>query len=249
MVEIFAYGDETGDRGLGDKTSPIFAMATVLGQHYAMVELQEAVRQLREDFKVPEKAVMSAKKHVKTYERKLHAANVLSMVPDITVTYVMSKKSELIPGSFKNGEKDFFDFVSARAYRSVLWAGRNSGAKDVRVRFGHVIGMDQARTKQFIRKDTAHDPKVPTYLERELSWVSADMYLESQAADLYAAFLKDAFWPDRYGNTHERHLLQIWPQIRKGWHGCVVPLGLFVMPRYGVLTDQPWFSCHCPNGH
>lgn len=249
MVEIFAYGDETGDRGLGEKTSPVFAMATVLGQHYAMVGLQEAVLQLRKDFSVPEKAVMSAKKHVKTYERKLHAANVLSSVPDITVIYVLSMKSELIPGSFKNGEKDFFDFVSARAYRSTLWAARNSGGNSVRVRFGHVIGMDQTRTKQFIRQDTDHDPKVPTYLEKELSWVSADKYLESQAADLYAAFLKDAFWPDQYGNTHERHLLQIWPQIRKGWHGCVVPLGLFTMPKYEVLTARPWFLCRCPNGH
>jgi len=224
-------------------------MATVTGPETSMARVREAVKQLRKDFKVPDNKVMSSKKSAKPYERKAHAANVLASVQGISLTFVVSKKSELAPGSFQSGKKDYFDFVSEKAYISALWAAKSFGARSARIRFGHVIGMDQAKTKKHIRDQTVNNPKVPTYLEKELSWVSADKYLESQAADLYASFLKDAFWPDEFGNIHPQHLFRVWHQIRKGDHGCVSPLGVFAMPHYGVLTRQPWFRCNCPSGH
>lgn len=244
---VWAYGDETGDRGLSDKASPIFGMATVVGDAEAMQELRETIRSLRSDFNVKDKTVMSWKENLKTAERRLHAAITLAKLKRHSVIYAMSMKSELADGSFQSDDKRFYDFVASSAYKSTLWAARSLGATEVRIRFGRVKGVDHDHAREFIRKENDDDPKVPTYLEKELDWVGADKHFESEAADFYAGFLKTAFWPDGFGNTDHSYLHRVWHQIRKGPTGCAVPLGLYTMPHYGVVVETDWFMCNsCP---
>lgn len=244
---FWAYSDETGDRGLGANASPIFGMATVLGDAQAMTELREAIGTLRTDFKVQDGTVMSWKKHLKTAERRLHAVKTLANLSRHRVVYAVSKKTELADGSFQSDEKRFYDFVSSAAYKGTLWAARNMGADEVRIRFGRVKGVDHDHTRDYIRKANDPDSKVPTGMEKELSWVGADQHYESEAADFYAGFLKTAFWPDDYGNTDHILLQRVWHQVRKGPNQCAVPLGMFTMPHYGVVLGADWFWCQgCP---
>ncbi|WP_156516457.1 DUF3800 domain-containing protein [Nocardia arizonensis] len=58
---VWAYVDETGDRGSGPSASPVFGMAAVLVDDLGAVELRRAVQQLRTEFKVPANKVMSWK--------------------------------------------------------------------------------------------------------------------------------------------------------------------------------------------
>ena len=245
---IWAYGDETGDRGLSPTASPIFGMALVVGDAAAMTELRDTVRRLRVDFKVPAGQVMSWKSHLKNADRRNHAVRTLAALEKHQVIYAVTKKSELAGGSFQSDDKRFYDFVAGSAHKSILWASRNLRADEVRIRFGRVRGVDHEHTRKYIHSVNIPDPKVPTYLEKELSWVGADTHFESEAADLYAGFLKAAFWPDEFGNTEEIYIRRIWHQIRKGPTGCAVPLGLFTMPHYGVIFNESWFSCEsCPS--
>lgn len=247
MTTLWAYGDETGDRGLGPTASPIFGMAAILGDHDTMAGVRKVIRQLRADFNIPKGEVMSWKKYLKTHERRLHAFNQLGKIDTLTVLYAISKKSELAENSFATEDKQFYDFVAARMHTAVLWAARAQHADGVRIRFGHVRGVDHEHCRKFIRNSNDPNPKVPTKLEKELSWVAADRHFESEAADFYAGALKAAFWEDKYGNTDDSYLRKIWHQVRKNNLGCAVPLGLFTMPHYGVVFDSWWFACDgCP---
>lgn len=244
---VWAYGDETGDRGLSSTASPIFGMATIIGNAQTMSQVKTVVKDLRSDFGVPTGEVMSWKKHLKTHERRLHAAKSLARIEDLLVVYALTRKADLYEGSFQNSQKDFYDFVAACAYKATLWAARSMEATDVRIRFGRVRGVDHARTLRYIEQTTQSDPKVPTHLQRELSWVGADQHFESEAADFYAGFMKTAFWPDAFGNVDDVYLKHVWGQIRKNPQGCAIPLGLFTMPSYQVAFEQDWFSCvDCP---
>lgn len=137
---------------------------------------------------------------------------MLSAVVGLKVCYVHVVKAELHQNSYLQDRQRFYNYVALKTYRSVLWAARNwkGDAAQVWTRFGHVRGHDHRTTDQYIRRQAAQDERVPDHMEsRAFAGVSADRYLESQAADLFGGFLKAALWPGgEFGYVEPSYLLQ-----------------------------------------
>ncbi|GGK52605.1 DUF3800 domain-containing protein [Nocardia camponoti] len=246
---VWAYIDETGDRGSGPNSSPVFGMAAVIVDDLSAPELRSAVTTLRTDFGVPAGKVMSWKEHVKNHDRRKRASAVLAGVPNLHVCYVFAVKNEVDPSSYICDPVRFYNFVALETYRSVAGAARDLYGTDARLwtRYGHVRGHDHNTTDAYIRRKSQTDERIPWHMEQGLRWVSADKYLESQAADLYGGFLKAAIWPSgEFGYTESAYLMSIWHQIRASEH-CVVPHGLRSMPDTGLVAKMEWFPCRpCP---
>ncbi|ANN97524.1 Protein of uncharacterised function (DUF3800) [Mycobacteroides abscessus subsp. massiliense] len=246
---VWAYIDETGDRGIGSASSPVFGMAAVLVTDSGAVQLRQAVMQLRSDFSVPANKVMSWKDYAKTHDRRKHAVEILGAVQDLKVCYVYAVKKELDPASYINDRERFYNYVAYKTYKSVIWAARNWQGQSAKLwtRFGHVRRHDHRSTESYIQWEASQDPRVPFQMEQGLRWVSADQYLESQAADLYGGFLKSAIWPSgEFNYVEPRYLLDIWRQIRNS-EDCVIPLGMMSMPDNGLTCKMHWFPCStCP---
>lgn len=242
-MEHYVYIDETGDRGHGPTSSPIFGMAAVIVSPESAVGLRAAVTHLQQAFGVPATKVMSWKEHVKTHDRRRYAAQVLRDTAGVTVCYVFTQKARLRADSYKVDRGRFYNYVAGKTLKSVLWAARHLGSTDVHVRFGHVRHHDHRTTEVYLKEKILPDPKVPDSLVRSLRWVSADQYLESQAADLYGGFLKAAIWPDgQFQMTEGAYLRTIWSQLR-GSDDCAIPLGIMSMPDYAPILDAEWFPC------
>ncbi|WP_168627374.1 DUF3800 domain-containing protein [Cryobacterium sp. BB307] len=244
---IYAYIDETGDRGLaGTKgSSPIFGMAAVLVSEKSAPKLRAAVTDLRATFSVPHTKVMSWKEHVKSHARRQYAAKTLAAVPDVWVSYVYCQKDQ-VSGAYTQNRELFYNYVAFKLYKNILWAARNwQGTAGVHTRYGHVRGHDHTGTKQYLEFQASMDPKVPHRLERGLQWVSADKYLESQAADLYGGFLRAAVWPAEFDLVEPQYLKTVWPQVRKGYDECAIPLGFMSMPDNGIARKLDWNDCVC----
>lgn len=248
-LDIYAYVDETGDRGHTPQSSPIFGMAAVLADRAAAFELRAAVTQLRADMGVQRGTALSWKEHLKTHDRRRRAADVLGAVKNIQVCYVYAQKDQLNPNSYVGDRVRFYNYVALKTYKSILWGARNWKGNDAQLwtRFGHVRHHDNTITEQYLQKETANDAKVPDHIEQGLRWVSADRYLESQAADMYGGFLKAAIWPSgAWAYTEPSYLLSVWHQIRNSGD-CAVPLGIMSMPSNDVLHGLDWFPCEsCP---
>ncbi|MDE9365062.1 DUF3800 domain-containing protein [Luteipulveratus sp. YIM 133132] len=246
--KVHVYVDETGDRGGSRESSPIFGMAAIVVDEAAAVAAREAVRLLRSDFKVPDSSVMSWKRHVKTHDRRRRAASVLAHVDGLRVCYVYALKSQLRSGSYRDDPQRFYNYLAFKTYKNSLWAARNMKGPEARVwtRFGHVRGHDHRTTEAYIRHQASLDPKVPFDMEQGLRWVSADVYLESQAADLFGGFLKAALWPEgEFGYVEPSYLLTVWARIKNS-ESCAIPLGLMSMPRNSIVAQNTWFPCgHC----
>lgn len=151
---VFVYIDETGDRGCSDKSSPIFGMAAIVVDAPGGLAMRTAVDRLRCDFKVPQGKVMSWKEHVKTHDRRRHAARVLGELVDVRVCYVYSVKQALRTNSYLVDPRLFYDYVAYKTYKSALWAARAWKGPQVEVwtRFGHVKGHDHRSTESYIRE-------------------------------------------------------------------------------------------------
>lgn len=246
---VWAYVDETGDRGVRNTSSPVFGMAAVLVTDSGAVQLRQAVTQLRADFHVPANKVLSWKDYVKTHDRRKHAVEVLSAVQELKVCYVYAIKRELDPASYINNVERFYNYVAYKLYKSVIWAARNWQGPSAKLwtRYGHVKGHDHTSTEAYIKWEASQDHRVPDHMEQGLRWVSADRYLESQAADLYGGFLKAAIWPDgEFNYTEPSYLTSVWSQIRNS-EDCAIPLGIMSMPDNTLTCKMPWFPCApCP---
>lgn len=219
-------------------------MAAVITSAAGAPALQGAVSRLRSDFGVPADKVMSWKEHVKNHDRRKHAASVLLATPGFQVCYVYAAKSELRAGTYRDDPKRFYNYVAFKTYTTALWgAAYGLNSYDVSFRFGHVRGHDHRPTKQYIQREARRNGRLPDTRVKSLKWVSADRYVESQAADLFGGFLKAATWPSGEFNFIEPSYLQsVWPRIRNS-DKCAVPLGIMSMPRDDVLTGQSWFPC------
>lgn len=246
MVILYAYIDETGDRGQSGKpgSSPIFGMAAVIVSRTAAANLRRAVSDLREAFGVPDDAVMSWKKHLKTHQRRQFAAHTLAALKGVTVIYVYCQK-DLVTGNYVKHAERFYNYVAKMTYTNVLWAARGRNADGIHTRFGHVRGHNHAPTKQYLEREARRDQRVPHELEQGLRWVSADRFLESQAADLYGGFLRAALWPAEFGLVEPQYIRTIWHQVRRGTDRCAVPLGFMSMPHNDVARALAWNPCDC----
>lgn len=246
-MTLYAYIDETGDRGLPDKpkSSPIFGMAAVIVSDASAVDLRNAVTHLRGAFAVPDGEVMSWKSHLKNHERRQYAASVLAAVRDVTILYVYCQKDR-VSGEYVRDRPLFYNYVALKMYTGILWAARSLGASGgVHTRFGHVRGHDHGPTKEYLVRSAKADPRVPHLLERGLRWVSADRYLESQAADIYGGFLKAALWPGQFGLVEPQYIRTIWHQVRRGSESCPIPLGFMSMPENDIARALSWNPCGC----
>lgn len=192
---------------------------------------------------------MSWKQDAKTHDRRKRAAQVLGAVDGIRVCYVYSVKARLWQGTYRDDPQRFYNYVAYKAYKSVLWAARAWKGERARVwtRFGHVKHHDHRSTARYIKQQATDDPKVPFLMEQGLTWVSADKYAESQAADLYGGFLKAALWPDgQFGYVEPTYLLSVWHQLEHS-HDCAIPLGIMSMPNNDLARQLDWFPCkNCP---
>jgi hypothetical protein len=143
----------------------------------------------------------------------------------------------------------FYNYVAYMTYKSVVWAARNWQGANAQLwtRFSHVRRHDHRATETYIRTQAQRDPRVPFHMEQSLRWVSADRYLESQAADLFGGFLKAAIWPaGEFNYTESSYLLSIWSKIRNS-EDCAIPLGIMSMPNKRLTCEMPWFPCDgCP---
>lgn len=246
LPSVYAYVDETGDLGAPDTpgASPVLGMACILVDDQHAEGLRDAVRQLRADFGVADGRIMSWKRHLANHERRVHAAETLALVPGLRVVYVYTDKNRVV-GDYVRERGALYNYVAGKAYKSILWAARyDFSGKSLHTRFGHVRGFDHDLTRNYFNRVLVPDAKVPTHIEAGLRWVDASQFLESQAADLYAGFLRAAVWPDAFGRLEGGYLLRIWGQVRTG-SACKIPLGFMSMPSDDIARELPWWPCEC----
>ncbi|NED99944.1 DUF3800 domain-containing protein [Phytoactinopolyspora halotolerans] len=240
-----AYIDETGDRGiLKGRASPIFGMAAVMVDDDAERSARQALGRLRTDFNVPSDRPLSWKDDLKNHDRRVHAANILSTLKGLRVVYVVADKSQLSDGTYRDDVTLFYNVIAYAGLQRVLWAARAwpDGKRQVKVHFSHVKKHDHTDTHRYFQIKKRQDKNVPFDLVSKLSWVSSDKYEMSQIADVYAGFLKAAFWPNVWQNTEGAYLLKIWHQIRRS-EECVISLGMQVRPNSKLAFTQPWWPC------
>lgn len=217
----YVYIDETGDLGLRPTpgSSPVFGMAAVIVDRGTAAHLREAIAKLRSDFTVPDGVVMSAKRHVKSHDRRTHAARVLAHVPGIRVVLAYVEKQRIKPVISETQPHALYDLVALEISRAVMRAvGQEmQPGLPVHIRFGHVRGHqgDAQRILGAMALPSEHSSSHA--FPESIRWVDSATFVESQSADLYAIFLHAAVCPNQFGNVETAYLGIVSNQIVGSW--------------------------------
>jgi hypothetical protein len=241
---LYAYVDETGDRGVSAKSSPFFAMAGLVMTAEDDPEMRAAVEHCRRKLDLPGGKALHWKDHVKTYARRQLVARTLARVPGACVNYVIIEKAAIhsTAGMYRD-HTIFYNYVAGLMIERFLftadtWPG---GPREIIVRFGHVKGFGtHADTRAYLSDKRKNPNGTPWHLLRKVEFPSVSEYDGLQAADQYGGLLKVAIVPDEYDGYEEHHLLSIRHQIRQR-NGGAWGAGFKVMALPGTMDRLPWW--------
>lgn len=242
-----AYVDETGDRGTSGKASDFFAFACVLVADEDEHLLRAAVSQLRRDLNVPVGKPLHWNEHVKKFDRRQHVTNTLTALGSkVVVIYVLVEKAAVPTyARMRSDQAIFYNFAAALMLERILlcagtWPG---GARDAKVRFGHVRGFNHTSTTNYFNLRIAQNSPhwVPWHLLRgPVTFDGQANWDGLQAADQYAGMLNAAVRRDQFGNYEPHHFLAAVPQIRRH-NGRIWTYGLKFLGNNATLAALPWW--------
>ncbi|GAA1602984.1 DUF3800 domain-containing protein [Actinoplanes couchii] len=210
---LYAYVDETGDRGVSTKSSRFFSMAGVVVAAEKEPDMRSVVADLRTTFQIPTNKPLHWKDNVKVYPKRQLVSQLLGALDDLQVNYVIFEKAAIPTTSVLCVDQAaFYNYVAGMMMERLLltacyWPG---GARAIKATFGHVRGFNHDDTTAYLVRKRNTDPSwIPwRLLHGSVKFEDTSRYDGLQVADQYAGMLHSAICPDQYGNYEEHHLLR-----------------------------------------
>ncbi len=243
--QVWAFVDETGDRGTGPKSSRFFAMAAVLIAEEDYPSLSEAIIAAKQTLGVPAQIPLHWKEHVKVFPRRQFVTGLLQPL-NLKVNYVIFEKESIPLGAgIRSDPVSFYNYAAGITMERLLLAAGNwpGGARDLKVDFGHVRGFDHSQTSSYfvLKKAMNQGPANWNFLAATPKFLSMSINSGLQAADQYAGMLSAALNPDKFGGYEHQHLFAVRGQIRRSGIGVALNYGFKALTLPTTMTDYPWW--------
>ena len=241
---VYAYVDETGDRGTAARSSRFFAMAGVAVGSEHLHLMRDEMAAIKTALRVPPNKGLHWSEHAKSFARRQYVSERLGGLP-MVVNYVVFEKAAIPTGSGIFGDHVlFYNYAAGLTMERLLLTARDwtGGPRPVKVQFAHVKGFDHTDTLAYFGIKRVKDVSwMPWHLlHGAVSFDGAGSFDGLQVADAYAGLLKAAIVADELGGYEEHHLLRVRQQIRR-YRGTTWGGGFKVMALPNCMQSLPWW--------
>ncbi|MFJ2174361.1 DUF3800 domain-containing protein [Streptomyces sp. NPDC087851] len=253
LPKLSVYVDETGDRGLGPRTSPFFAMTALMvpaeddwNVRVTAGGLRSLIHTSRPETTTPLHWVDHFKK--KHAGRRVHAARSLALMPSAKVVHVIVPKAAVRTwGGMADGVR-FYNYTTRFLLERVAYAAKQweGGPRSAIVRLGAVRGMDHKDTAGYldrVRQGRVQTWNVPwEHIKWPPAWTGTD-WDGIQLADIHAGLLNVALSGDIADESCAENLLLCKHQLYRSPTGNLLGYGVKVMgsdPSF--VTNRCWWN-------
>jgi hypothetical protein len=236
------YVDETGDRGWGDRASPIFVMTAVIVRDGGEQALLRALDEMNATLKKPPGTVLHWAENVKTHPQRKYVAGVLASL-DMTVTNVVVLKKPMIgTNSGLSNATPMYNYCVRRLLERVSWFVRDAGGETT-VAFAHVRRFPYEKLHGYL--------ELLKLIPTSVHWPSfvgkpkidqPRRVRQLQVADLVAGACGSALREDDFGNYEASYLMQIVPRIYVRGSAKVTSYGFNPIGPVEHLQSYPWWN-------
>jgi hypothetical protein len=251
LPKLSVYVDETGDRGLGSRSSPFFAMTALMvpaeddwNVRYTAGGLRAVIHASRPNTTTPLHWVDHFK--AKRPERRLHAARSLALMPSAKVIHVIVPKDSARESPGLADGVRFYNYTTRLLLERVAYAAQQweGGPRLAIVRLGAVKGMDHTDTAGYL--DWVRQGRVQTWgvpwehIKWPPSWTGTD-WDGIQLADIHAGLLNVALSGSKLDEECAENLLLCKHQLYRSPSGLLLGRGVKVLGNSSFVTSRCWW--------
>ncbi|MCW3018849.1 MAG: hypothetical protein JWN10_1157 [Solirubrobacterales bacterium] len=236
-----AYVDETGDRGWGGRSSPIFVVSAIIVPDGYETRLVEALDRINATLKKPAGTVLHWAENVKTHSQRKYVAGELAGL-DMTVASVVVLKQPLTgSGTALSNPTSMYNYAIRRLMERISWFVDDAGG-EVSVTFAHVKRFPYARLDEYMRVLRNRQSSIRWQAFTGKPKIDQPSRIRPlQIADLVAGAFGSALRVDDYGSHEASYLLQLVPRIYIRGGGKVTSYGFNPIGLPEHLTSYPWW--------
>jgi hypothetical protein len=234
--------DETGDRGLGRRSSDIFVLSAVMARENDAATLGAGIDAINTTLGRPPGATLHWAENVKDHAQRKMVARTLGSLPMAITTVIVMKRA--LPSRRRLDDTTaMYNYAVRRLLERVSWYLTDRGGQ-ANLTFAHVRRFPYEELEAYLthlrERGDATEIRWPAFTASP-AIDRPERTRGLQLADLVAGCLWAALQADRYGDYETAYLRELLPLVYVRGSGDVASYGMNVIGVRGCMDVYPWW--------
>lgn len=236
------YVDETGDRGWGGRSSPIFVVSAVIVRDADAPLLTGALDRINATLGKPAGTVLHWAENVKEHSQRKFVARELGQLPMTVANVVVMKKPLMGSGSGLHDPATMYNYAIRRLLERVSWCVDDASGEAI-LTFAHVRRFPYERLRSYLNLLEALPTSIRWHAFHGKPRIDQPSRVRPlQVADLAAGALGSAVRADQFGDYEIAYLRELLPRIYIRAGGRVTSYGMNIIGPDGCMDVYPWWA-------
>ena len=241
---LYVYVDESGDRGWGPKSTPVFLLAAVIVRQSEEPALTQMLEDVNRALGRQPHTVLHWAENVRRHDQRKFVASQLAKLPATYLSVILHKESLRGNAPGLTDHNVLYRYMIRRLYERVSWYARSHRGKAM-VRLAHVRRFkyqDLHRYLDILRSDPNCSIEWNWFSGRYPRVDQPATLRALQVADLLAGCVYAAFDRDNFGAYEPAYLQVIAPRLWTGPTRKLHTYGLHLVGTHGCWEAYDWWT-------
>ena len=241
-ILLFAYIDESGDRGWGGRSTDCFVLTAVIVQQEDVAKARTFLADLRNDLGKPLGTTLHWSVNLKTHSHRKHVSDQIGSFEPLTISSVVVHKPSLMGrGSGLSDHARLYNYAIRRLLERLSWYGRDS-QRELVPTFAHIKRFPYQRLTGYLELLKTESTEVNWQWLREHRIEQPQRRELLQIADLASGAIFAAVEPDGFGNFEPTYLLNLVPRLYRRKGGAISSYGLNFVAKRDHWETYSWWN-------
>jgi Protein of unknown function (DUF3800) len=229
------YVDETGDRGWGGRSSPIFVMSAAMVKDSNVDEMKGLRDDLCDKLGKPRSTELHWAENIKAHSARKFVSGTLAASPMVVTNVAVIKSSIMGSGTGLSDPHQQYNYAVRRLLERISWHVDEAGGEAI-VTFAHVRRFPYKRLRVYLDLLQEIGSQIRWEAIRKTGYDQPHRIKLLQVADLTAGCCHSAFRRDAIGDYEPSYLMALAPRIYVRGSAPVSSDGMNIIGAEGCIS-------------